>query len=405
MKYERELEVRYEPDILVVGGGPAGVCAAIAAARAGADVLLCEAGGCLGGAGTAGLVPAFATFTDGKNMLVGGIGLEIRNAACPDFPPETRWTPIEPERLKRVYDEKLTESGARFIFFAKLCDALSEGRRITACIFSSREGMFAVRAKQYIDCTGDGELNALAGGEFELGDENGNVMPSTLCSSWNGVDYGEYSGASVPDSLERAISDGVFTYADRHLTGLNPREGGICGGNIGHVFDCRPLDDRSVTEAMVWARRSMLEYERFYREYVSGCGSIRLVATANMLGVRESRRTRCEYTLTADDYANRASFPDEIGRYCYPIDIHIMSTDPDEMERFRREHVGMRYADGESYGIPLRSLIAASFDNLLTAGRCIGADRQMQSSVRVMPCCFLTGEAAGIESAKRLHSA
>jgi len=107
----------------------------------------------------------------------------------------------------------------------------------------------------------------------------------------------------------------------------------------------------------------------------------------------------CDYMLSVSDYIARADFADEIGRYCYPVDIHIMNTKTDEMERFRQEYENMRYEKGESYGIPYRSLTAASWDNLLTAGRCMGTDRQMEASIRVMPGCFITGEAAGTAAA------
>ena len=150
---------------------------------------------------------------------------------------------------------------------------------------------------------------------------------------------------------------------------------------------------------MMWGRASMLEYMRFYREYIRGCENVRLVGTGAMLGIRESRRTVCDYMLSVSDYIARADFADEIGRYCYPVDIHIMNTKTDEMERFRQEYENMRYEKGESYGIPYRSLTAASWDNLLTAGRCMGTDRQMEASIRVMPGCFITGEAAGTAAA------
>ena len=113
-------------------------------------------------------------------------------------------------------------------------------------------------------------------------------------------------------------------------------------------------------------------------------------------GNSESRRIVCDYMLNVNDFISRAVFEDEIGRYCYPVDIHVMNTDKEEYERFREEYQQkLRYKRGESYGIPYRSLIPVSFRNVLVAGRCIGTDRQMQASVRVMPGCFITGQAAG----------
>ena len=399
MIYQKELPVRLEADVVVAGGGASGVAAAVAAARMGKSVLLAEAGGALGGVGTSGLVPAFAPFDDGVNVLCGGIGMEIRRQVSVHVPTNTYWTPIDAEELKRTYDRITTDAGVKVLFFTTVCDVLAADGHIEGVVLTSKTGLYAVKAKVFVDCTGDGTLNALGGGSFEIGNEEGKTMPPTLCSQWAGVDRDAYWSNNIPAQLEKAIEDGVFTYADRHLSGMFVREGGVAGGNIGHIFDNDPLDEESLTKAMMWGRASMLEYMRFYREYIRGCENVRLVGTGAMLGIRESRRTVCDYMLSVSDYIARADFADEIGRYCYPVDIHIMNTKTDEMERFRKEYENMRYEKGESYGIPYRSLTAASWDNLLTAGRCMGTDRQMEASIRVMPGCFITGEAAGTAAA------
>ncbi len=399
MIYQKELPVRLEADVVVAGGGASGVAAAVAAARMGKSVLLAEAGGALGGVGTSGLVPAFAPFDDGVNVLCGGIGMEIRRQVSVHVPTNTYWTPIDAEELKRTYDKVTTDAGVKVLFFTTVCDVLAADGHIEGVVLTSKTGLYAVKAKVFVDCTGDGTLNALGGGSFEIGNEEGKTMPPTLCSQWAGVDRDAYWSNNIPAQLEKAIGDGVFTYADRHLSGMFIREGGVAGGNIGHIFDNDPLDEESLTKAMMWGRASMLEYMRFYREYIRGCENVRLVGTGAMLGIRESRRTVCDYMLSVSDYIARADFADEIGRYCYPVDIHIMNTKTDEMERFRQEYENMRYEKGESYGIPYRSLTAASWDNLLTAGRCMGTDRQMEASIRVMPGCFITGEAAGTAAA------
>lgn len=400
MQYTKNLEVRDHADVLVIGGGAAGVTAAIAAARQGKKVLLVEANGALGGLGTTGMVPAFATFSDGKNMLCDGIGMEIRKQVSKAVPPETYWTPINAEELKRVYDAMVQEAGVQVLFFTTVADVIVNDRHVEGAVLTSKKGLYAVTADVFVDCSGDGTFTALAGGEFEVGDENGAVMPPTLCSLWAGVDPRKYRGVSVQEHLEPAIADGVFTFADRHLTGLFPKESEACGGNIGHIFDTDCLDEASMTHAMMWGRRSMEEYLRFYREYVPGCDEIELVATAPMLGVRESRRIRCDYMLGVEDFLARADFEDEVGRYCYPVDIHVMNTDEAEYKRFLEEYnKSLHYEKGESYGIPYRSLIPVSFDNVLTAGRCMGTDRQMEASIRVMPGCYITGQAAGTAAA------
>lgn len=396
MIYQKQLEVRYRTDVLVVGGGAAGVAAAVACARSGKKVLLVEAQGCFGGVGTSGMVPSFAPFTDGVNLLAGGIGAEIRGHVSRSIPITHGWATVQTEELKREYDRIVTESGVDFLFFTTVADVVVSDGHIEYAVLTSHTGMYAVSATVYIDCTGDGEFTALAGGKFSIGDENGDTMPPTVCSLWTGADEGVYRSTDIPAQLEKAIADGVFTYEDRHLTGFSFREDGAAGGNIGHIFGTDPTDQRSVSDAMVWGRKSMLEYVKFYREYVGGCENVKLISTSNMLGIRESRRVTCDYTLCGQDFLDRACFDDEIGRYCYPVDIHIMNTSREEMARFKEEfRTKFRYGNGESYGIPFRSLIPVSFDNVLVAGRCMGTDRQMEASVRVMPGCYITGQAAG----------
>ncbi len=401
MIYNREIEEKYEADVFVAGGGAAGVAAAVAAARGGADVFLAESAGAFGGLGTTGMVPAFAPFDDGVNTLAAGIGMEIRRNVSKHVPPNTYWTSIDAEELKREYDRIVTEAGVRFSFFTTVYDVITDGRRIESVILGSKSGLFSVKAKVFIDCTGDGDLIAFAGGEFLMGDENGTVMPSTLCSVWANIEKARILPGQENRFIEKAYADGVLKYEDRHLPGFFHREAGIGGGNIGHTFDIDPTDEASLTKAMLRGREYMLEYERYYKEYlVDGFENMTLVSTAPVLGVRESRRIKCDYMLSVDDFVSRAVFDDEIGRYCYPIDIHVKNTDEAEYRRFEEEYKkNYKYKKGESYGIPYRSLIPVSFDNALTAGRCMGTDQKMQASIRVMPGCFITGQAAGAAAA------
>ena len=398
MIYKRNLDFKYITDVFVAGGGAAGVSAAVAAARMGKQVFLAEASGCFGGLGTSGLVPAFAPFDDGVNILSDGIGYEIRqklkNAVA-----LRNWTTLDTEELKRVYDDIITQAGVKFSFFTTVYDVIVKDNSIEGVILGSKSGLFAVKAKIYIDCTGDGDLCAFGGGEYEKGDLNGTVMPPTLCSIWSGIDK-DKCNEPWNEHVEQAYKDGVLSYEDRHIPGFFHGNDGISGGNIGHIFDVDPTDEAELTNGMLWGRKSMIEFENYFKNYFIGYNNLRLVSTASTLGVRESRRIKCDYTLNVDDFINRSVFEDEIGRYCYPVDIHVMSTDKEEYERFSKEYrTSLRYKNGESYGIPYRCLIPVSFKNALVAGRCIGTDRQMQASIRVMPGCFITGQAAGTAAA------
>lgn len=401
MQYQRELFQKYETDVFVAGGGAAGVAAAIAASRGGARVFLAESAGAFGGLGTTGMVPAFAPFDDGETILAAGIGLEIRKNVSQHIPLNNYWTPINTEELKREYDRIMTESDVQFSFFTTVYDVIAHDRHIDCVILGSKSGLFSVKAKVYIDCTGDGDLIAFAGGAFEMGDAQGVVMPQTLCSVWANIDSSRILPGAPNRNIEQAYADGVLSQEDRHLPGFFYHDSGIGGGNIGHTFDINPIDETSLTKAMIRGRALMPEYERYYKEYLrDGFENMTLVSTAPVLGVRESRRIICDYMLSVDDFVRRAVFSDEIGRYCYPIDIHVKNTEKQEYERFTKEYEAtFKYGRGESYGIPYRSLIPISFDNALVAGRCMGTDQKMQASVRVMPGCFITGQAAGAAAA------
>jgi len=401
--YTKKLVDEYDVDVFVAGGGPAGVCAAVAAARAGASVFVAEASGAFGGAATAAYVPAFATFSDGKRMVVGGIGGEIRRGVSKEVSLDAYWTPIDVEELKRYYDELVAKAGVRFSFFTSLCDVMVRDGRIERAVVVSKRGLFAVKARMFVDCTGDGDLSAFAGAKFEKGDETGAVMPCTLCSQWADIDR-SVSNPHPQKLLPQAIADGVFTVPDYHLPGFffGPEKKSSLGrGNIGHAFNVDPTDERSLTAGMIDARRRMPEYERFYKRYLKGYERMRLASTAPYMGVRESRRITCDYMITVKDFVKRANFEDGIGRYCYPVDMHVSKPgDRKAFEAFLKEYENdLNYKAGESYGIPYRSLVVKGFGNLLVAGRCLGCDRKMQASIRVMPGCFITGEAAGTAAA------
>lgn len=408
---QREVPVRHEVDVFVAGGGPAGCAAAVYAARHGARVFLAEGQSCLGGMGTAGLVPAFMQFGDGVNFLAAGFGEELLARLIADegtkAPPpgkdRTGCYDIRAEVLKRVYDKLLQEAGVEFSFQTSLIAVEARDGHVDSVVLSGKSGLFAVRAKVYVDGTGDGDLCAWAGAPFEKGDEQGGMMPGTLCSLWADVDLQKYWEAKIgPQNrrIEEAYKAGVFTYCDKHLPGMWNVAPGIGGGNIGHTFDVDATDERSLTKALIWGRQLLTEYERYYKEYLVGFERMRLVATGALLGVRETRRIMGDYVLCLNDFKRRAVFADEIGRYSYPVDIHVSRpNDEQEYKRFEKEFAEMRYQQGESYGIPYRCLVPRGLRNVLVAGRCVSTDRSLQASIRVMPGCYLTGQAAGLAAA------
>ncbi len=407
--FSRDLQVRHDVDVFVAGGGPSGVAAALAAARQGCSVYLAEAHSCFGGTGTAGLVPAFMQFSDGANFLAGGIGREVLDnlESAGGVVPENGPNPIlcvsiRVEALKRVYDSMIAESGAGFSFHTQVIgvEKSSEGT-VTHAICAAKSGLFAVGARAFIDCTGDADLAVQAGARFEKGDAEGNLMPGTLCSLWAGIDWDAVyqDGRSAQSVLQSVIDAGGFPIPDRHLPGMYRVGNHLGGGNIGHTFGVDGTDETSLTRALIHGRKLVLAYEGFYKKHMRGYENMELVSTASLLGIRESRRILGDYVLCLDDFRSRASFDDEIGRYAYPVDIHASKPDAEDFAAFEREFEEFRYGPGENYGIPYRSLIARGLENVLVAGRCISSDRYVQGSIRVMPGCFITGQAAGVAAA------
>lgn len=400
--YQKNLTVKKKASVLVVGGGPAGISAAVSCAIAqrelGGSVILLEQSGTFGGMSTLAGVPELMNFDDGKNFLSLGFGERVYSALYGESAYKREWKTVRAEELKCLYDSLALESGVEFYFYTTVVDVIMDGNRITGAVVSGREGLFVIEADVVIDCTGNASVCVSAGAEYEYGDSEGVAMSATLCSLWGGVDFSR-KGRDA-DHIERALADGIFTKYDTCLPGIKPTypEVGVGWGNIGHVFAVNDCDSESMTSAMIEGRRTVEEYRAFYKNYVPGCERAVLMDTANTLGIRESRRVVCEDTLTVESFYDKASRPDEIGRYSYPIDIHPMTADKGGMAQFDAD-VSKRHADGESYPIPYGALVPKGVANLLVAGRCIGADHSMQASVRVIPCCYITGQAAGVASA------
>lgn len=382
-------------DVIVVGGGPAGCTAAISAAREGAKTLLIEAMGQLGGMGTAGMVPAWCPFSDGEKIIYRGLAEKIFEASKAGVPHEKKqkmdWVSINPEHLMALYDRMVTESGAQVLFFSRVAAVEMAGNdMVDAIIVANKSGLVAFKAKVFIDATGDGDLAAWAGASFKRGDDEGKVQSSTLCFSLANVDSYRYmTGPSLHTSNKNspvypAIASGKYPLIDNHLCSnlIGPN---VLQFNAGHLVNVDSTNPWATTNAMITGRQIAGQYLEAMKEFQPQTfGSSFVVKTASLLGVRDSRRIEGDYIFTAQDWRERKTFEDEIGRNCYYIDVH------------KPGHVATRYKKGESHGIPYRCLTPKGIKNLLTAGRCISTDEEAFGSLRVMPPCLVTGEAAGM---------
>lgn len=413
---ERTLPLDDSWDVIVVGGGPAGCTAATAAAHEGARTLLVEATGCLGGMGTAGLVPAWCPFSDGRQVIHRGLALQVFERASVAIahykPGRYDWVEIDPEALKRVYDNLVTEAGVEVLFNSMLADVVMQDGMVDGMVVANKAGLTVYRARVYVDCTGDGDVAVRAGAAFEKGDAQGNLQPATHCFVLSNVDSQAYwSGPNFyhadPHSPIHAImASGKYPLiVDKHT--CNSQIGpGTFGFNTGHLFDVDNTNPQNLSHTLMHGRRMAAQYRDALAEYALPFANAFLVLTAGLMGIRETRRILGDYLLLLDDYLARRSFPDEIGRACYFIDIHgteeeqlaLTKLAPEEAQR-QIDEASLLYQPGESYGIPYRCLTPRGLRNVLVAGRCISTDRAVNGSVRVMPVCLVTGQAAGLAAA------
>lgn len=399
----QELEIAINADVIVAGGGSAGIAAAIASARNGAKTLLIEQGGCCGGMASRGLLTSIICMTDGENILANGICREFVERIVKDMKlAETsyRWQNIHPESVKKIADQMLAEAGVKVIYETVVTDCIVDNGVIKVLKCYAPCGNFAVGGKIFIDCTGDANLAALAGVPFEYGNENREVMAPTLCVMYDNIEYqSDQRNGLGRKEWNEAAKNNQLPVNEHHFVGFF-RNGDGCGaGNLGHIYETDVLDIFSRSEAWTKGRELALAYHKFFRENVKGFEQSSLTLSADMLGVRESRRIVGEYQMTSGDYFNRQHFDDEIGSFAYPIDIHSGVSDAGKQAAVEQNIRKVAYDAGENYGIPYRALLPKNSVNLLVAGRCISTDRAMQSSVRVVPGCMITGEGAGTAAA------
>ena len=417
-----DIRKEFECDVLVIGGGVAGFGAAISAARAGAKVILAEENGYLGGCATASLVAPFMTCYDrmGKEQIIRGIFDELvrrlvkENGAIP--PEDCRkmdgysgynpfhtghlgTTPFDKEVLKRVMEEMCIEARVELKYHYLFVHAEKQDRRLTSCIFATKNGFYKIHAKAFIDCTGDADVCYEAGAEYMFAGENGELQPPSTFFLIDGIDE-DFVGAhmgnhSMPererrwmDEIDRARERGEFPCGTQKVRIYKQLDGvfavNMC--QIDQPFDV--TDPDLVTKAEIEGRKQVKMIFDFLKKEIPGFENIRLVDSSARVGIRESRRVVGEYVLKHEDLMEAKIFDDAIAIVSSTVDIHTSSA--------------VIYTPKEctsSYSIPYRVLVARDFDNVWMAGKNVSADRYAHGAIRVMPPSMAMGQAAGIASA------
>ncbi len=375
------------PEVLVVGGGMAGVAAAVTAARMGAEVLLVERSGSLGGMATLGLVPPAMNVG-----LTQGITREFVDRLRAVGGPDQTWNP---EVIKYVLLDMMRQSGAKLMLYSLAVGAIVEDGACRGIIVENKSGTQAIRAKVVIDCTGDGDVAAWSGAHFEIGRGRDNeTQTHTLVFLLANVDTARLlpTVRDIPEMIRKARSEGKYKATFAGGAAIQPIVTGTHGAvnvNMINVPEVDGLKVEDLTYSHVEALREALDLVPFFREYVPGCEECYLAGTAEFIGVRESRRIIGEYTLTGEEALSGAVFPDAIARGFYPIDIHSPDGTGDAS--------GAR--PGKPYDIPYGCLVPLQVENLLVAGRPISVDHVAHGSVRVMGTTMSLGEAAGCAAA------
>lgn len=407
-------------DVVVVGAGIAGVVAAVKATRQGAKTLLVEGSGVLGGMITGGRQTKCTGLANGgvfqelhdRTVAYGGADPEIRSSYWGQYTGQ-----FDAEMMQRAIIDCVEESGVEILLHAPVTEVVMDGKRVTGVKVQTKSGAQLILAKVVIDSSGDGDVGALAGAEFEVGRKKDGLTQPISCyvrvvnvdlpavakdfeehkdDMWE-LNYPKNEGATNKDHalvffatgltkrLEQAEKEGFkWIVPKNHITfkaGLIPGEVSINATR----FHGNALDPRTITKAEIEIRKQAYNIYDFLKKYVRGFENAIFLEVAPKLGVRETRRIIGEYVLTEHDTRNEARFEDSIGLSNCPVDVHEPGGDKAIMDNV-----------GAGYGVPYRCLVPKTIDGLLVAGRCISTDAVALGSTRNLPVCAITGEAAAV---------
>jgi hypothetical protein len=391
-----------DADVIVCGAGPAGVSAAITAARAGAKVRMFEWRGCLGGVWTAGLLGYLLDFDKtgfARELLVKLNERGLRRGTS------MKSVCYEPEGMKLLLEELCVEAGVKFQLHTRVASAYREGSRLTTIVTESKSGRQAWHAPVFIDTTGDGDLGALAGCAWEIGEaKDCPCQPMSLNALLVAKDAAALSAfihESDPTAKNGPAKDGFLKEIQR--AGFFPSyskptlwqvRDNLMLVMMNHEYGIKPFDAAQVTEATVRARGELHRIVNGLRKLGGPWDGIQIAATAEQIGVRDGRRIRGRYVVGKDDLISGVRHDDAVVRPTFPVDVHALSSEQNKVAAYTSAGVKVK-----PYDIPLRALIAKDVDGLMMAGRCISGDFIAHASYRVTGNAVAMGQAAGAVAA------
>ena len=423
-------------DVIVVGGGTAGIVAAVASARRGAATLLVEQSSGLGGTSTRGLMNCFVTFHDaGGRQAIRGIAQEIvdrlvRAGGSAGHTADTMGECVtrvlfDPFVLGNVLFEMAGDAGVELLLHTSVVDVLMDGSRLKGLVLHNKGGLQAASCNVCIDASGDADVAAAAGAPFEKA-APGELQPITLMYRLGGVDIDRWAGfvraqpktfemTRVPDN-PRGEGLGIMSltffqpFRDAVRAGELPRgisgeqvwllcgreeaRQGVVTVNGTRVEGVDGTNPRELTRAEAEARRQAAGLSAWLRSHIPGFEQCYIYQTAQQLGVRETRRIVGDYVLTEDDVLSARAFDDAIAKGSTPIDIHGGADAGGENYWIKTSDLGIL-----AYDIPYRCLVPRNVEQLLVAGRCISTTHKAHGATRMQPVCMATGQAAGIAAA------
>ena len=398
----KSIPVSRKYEVVVCGGGPAGVAAAISAARSGAKTLLIEMNACLGGIWTAGLLSWIFDFD--KPGLTEEIIKELTQRGAKRGPNTSEFV-YEPEGMKLLLEDLCVAAGVDLLYFTQVVAAYKEGRRLTTIVTESKSGRQAWVAPVFIDATGDGDLGYLSGCDWEIGSGGEKDCPcqpltfNALAVVKNASLLGDYISFYSGRNYDGHVDQTQKFLSEIRRAGINPSysmptlfqvKGSILLVMVNHEYGIKPYDMEAMTRATVRARAEVSHIINGLSRLGGVWEGMQMVASAEKIGVREGRRIKGLYVVKREDLIAGARFDDAVTRVGFNADIHAADKETDEKELV--SHGGFRT---KPYDIPLRALIAIDVDGLMMAGRCISGDFMAHASYRVTGDAVSMGEASG----------